>query len=60
MKIFTDNQETFQEILDFYYFMEEYEHVFHGHRQYELCEELKRIKESIDKIRDIMDENYSI
>lgn len=60
MNLFELKKEELQEIVNFYYFMEDYGHMFGGYREDELNEEFKNIISSINTIKEIMDDNYCI
>jgi len=47
-----------QEIIDFYYLIEEYGHIFHEDPEV-LDGPFKKILEGIEEIKTIMDDNYS-
>ena len=46
------------EIIDFYYFIEEYGHIFYDDPKI-LDEPFRKIMEGINEIQDIVDNNYS-
>ena len=50
-------KEEMQEVIDFYYFIEEYGHIFYGNNS-ELEPAFKKIIEGIDEIREIIDGYY--
>lgn len=60
MDIFKDNKETFDEIIDFYRGMEEYGYMYEGYREEELQLNLKKIREAMKIINDILKDNHSI
>lgn len=60
MNLFKDNKEIFNNIMDLYYKFEEYGYVFEGHRSEELQQELLKINDSMNKIEEILDDNYGI
>jgi hypothetical protein len=45
------------EVIDFYYFIEEYGHIFYDDPSI-LDEHFKKILEGMESIRDIVDDNY--
>ena len=51
--------EEMQEIIDFYYHVEEYGHIFHFEPE-KLDEPFKKIIEGISEIRKMMDDSYGI
>lgn len=60
MDLFKDNKETFDEIIDFYYFIKEYGYIYSGYGEEELQIELKTLRDSITNIRKILDDNYGV
>lgn len=46
------------DIIDFYYFIEEYDHIFYGKNE-ELDEPFKKIIEGIEEVRKIVEDYYS-
>ncbi len=48
-----------QEIIDFYYHIEDYGHIFHLHHK-ELDQPFKKILEDISKIRKMMNDSYEM
>jgi len=46
------------EIVDFYYFIQDYGHIFHENESV-LAEPFKKIMEGISEVRKIIDNNYS-
>lgn len=51
-------KEEIQEIIDFYYFLQDYGHIFHDDRVV-LDEPFKKIIEGINEVYDIVDKSYS-
>jgi hypothetical protein len=47
------------EIIDFYYFIEEYGHIFHDKPEV-LDVPFRKIREGIEEIRKMVDDNYSV
>lgn len=52
------NKIEMQEMIDFYYFIEEYGHIFYDDPKI-LDDPFKQILDGIEKIRKIVDDNYS-
>lgn len=52
-------KQEMQEIIDFYYHIEEYGHIFHFEPE-KLDEPFKKIIECISEIRKMMDDSYSM
>ena len=46
------------EIIDFYYHIEEFGHIYHPSYEKELNEAFKKITEGISEVRKIMDDSY--
>lgn len=58
MDIKVIKSEEMQEIIDFYYFIEEYGHIFYGDDS-ELTEPFKKIMDGISDVRNIIEDYYS-
>ena len=52
-------KDEIQEIIEFYYFIKEYGHIFHLESKL-LDEPFKKIIEGMDEVRDLVEKSYSI
>jgi hypothetical protein len=59
MDINSIKKDEMQEIIDFYYFIKEYGHIFHLESKL-LDEPFKKIIEGINEVHDLVDKSYSL
>lgn len=52
-------KDEIQEIIEFYYFIKEYGHIFHLDSKL-LDEPFKKITEGMNEVRDLVDKSFSI
>lgn len=60
MNLYEDNKDFFIEMREFINGMEEYGHIFEGYRLEEVHVEINKIRESMQKLNDILKDNWDI